>query len=205
VPLSPQVGRSLGDSIPAGSRKPLAGVGKNQPQQIVEPKITGAQSDVERKLPLSAGQRIQSNLCVSEADGNFGADTRDAIRQAKLAANQSRTARQTPPLFRSVNSQIDTNEEAQIFLDARQCVTDRSGIDRAYATAFEKFRFPDDIAIKDLQNALAKCDPNVKQTGVFDKATRDAISAATGRTGSTVPKMDRLDDKSYRWVSGICA
>ena len=104
----------------------------------------------------------------------------------------------------TVDNQIDTRDETQIFLNAQHCEVDRSGTDRAYATAFEKYRFADDIAIKDLQKALAKCDANVKPTGIFDKATRDAISATTGRRDSTVPKTDRLNDKSYEWVSGIC-
>jgi len=169
-----------------------------------ESKVTGGQTDVERKLAVFSGQQIQSNLCVSVADGNFGMETREAIRQAKLAANMSRIAKRTPSLFSPVNSQIGTNDEAQIFLDARHCAIDRSGMDRAYATAFEKFGFPDEIAIKDLQKALAKCDPSVRLTGIFDKATRDGISAATSMTSSTVSRTNRLNDKSYEWVSGVC-
>jgi hypothetical protein len=121
-----------------------------------------------------------------------------------MAANMSRAARTAPPLFKPVSNQIGTDDEAQIFLNAQHCESDRSGKDRAYATAFEKFRFADDIAIRDLQKALAKCDANVGQTGIFDRATRDGISAATGRNGSTVPRTDRLNDKAYEWVSGSC-
>ena len=80
-----------------------------------------------------------------------------------------------PALFGAVDGKIGTSREAQIFRDAKHCELDRSGIDRAYATSFEKFRFADEIAIKDLQKALAKCDNNVKETGIFDKATRDGI------------------------------
>jgi peptidoglycan hydrolase-like protein with peptidoglycan-binding domain len=139
-------------------------------------------------------------------DGNFGAETREAIRQAKTAANASRVAKQAPPLFKSVNNQIDTEKESQIFLAVQQCELDRSGTDRAYATAFEKFRFADENAIKELQKTLAKCAPNanVTQTGIFDKATREGISAATGMKGSTVAKTNKLNETSYEWVSGVC-
>jgi hypothetical protein len=193
--LIPSASQALRQSIPSGPRAPLPGVAGQAGGPKPETKIGGAQTEVEHGLLISVGQRIQGNLCVSVADGNFRADTREAIRQAKLAA---------PPLFGSVNDQIGTNREAQIFFDAKHCELDRSGTDRSYATAFEKFRFADEIAIKDLQKALAKCDPNVKQTGIFDKATRNGISAATGRTGSTVAKTDRLNDKSYEWVLGVC-
>jgi TIR domain len=168
------------------------------------PLIGGAQTEVEQRMPISIARQIQGNLCVLVDDGKFGTDTREAIRQAKLAANMRRVGNGASPLFRSINGQIDTNEEAQIFLSAYHCQLDRSGKDRAYATAFEKYRFADENAIKDLQSALAKCDPNVQQTGIFDKATRDAISAATSRRGSTVAKTDRLNDKSYEWVSAFC-
>jgi hypothetical protein len=202
--LIPTASQALRQSIPIGSRAPLPGVAGHDGGPKPENTIGKPQTDVERSLPISIGQRIQGNLCVSNADGNFRADTREAIRQAKVAANMSRADRAAPPLFKSVSNQIVTNDEAQIFLDAQHCEIDRSGTDRAYLTAFEKYRFADEIAIKDLQKALAKCDPNVKQTGIFDKPTRNGISAATGRTGSTVGKTDRLDDKSYEWVLGVC-
>ena len=44
-------------------------------------------------MPISLGRQIQGNLCVSVPNGNFERETREAIRQAKLAANQSRIAR----------------------------------------------------------------------------------------------------------------
>jgi hypothetical protein len=200
--LIPSVSQALRQSIPSSSRAPLQSVAE-QPGGPPPPKVIGSpQTAVENKMPIFDGRQIQGNLCVSAPDGNFGTETREAIRQAKLAANMSRAA--TRPLFKSVNNQISTNEEAQIFLDAKHCELDRSGTNRAYATAFEKFRFADENAIKDLQRALAKCDSNVKQTGIFDKATRDGILAATGMAGSTVGKTDRLNDKSYAWVSGAC-
>jgi hypothetical protein len=206
--LIPSASDAFRQSIPASPRTQLPSVA-GQPGPKPEETVLGAQTDTE-KMPISVGRRIQGNLCISDASGNFGTntregtDTREAIHQAKIGANMSRVAKTAPPLFKPVSSQIGTNDEAQIFLNAQHCESDRSGTDRAYATAFEKFRFADDIAIKDLQRALAKCDPNVKQTGIFDKATRDGISTATGRSGSTVPRTDRLNDKAYEWVSGIC-
>jgi hypothetical protein len=202
--LIPSASQALRQSIPSGARAPLP-VAAGQPGgPTPEATIGLPQTEVEQRLPISVGRRIQGNLCVSAADGNFAADTREAIRQAKLAVNLSRADKAAPPLFKFVNNQIGTNEEAQIFIDAQHCEVDRSGTDRGYATAFEKYRFADEIAIKDLQKALAKCDPNVKQTGIFDKATRNGILTATGRTGSTVAKTDRLNDKSYEWVLGVC-
>lgn len=203
--LPPATARVFRESIPSSPRAPLPGAAGQPGGPKPEPTIEQARGEVEPGMPISLGRQIQGNLCVSVPDGNFGADTREAIRQAKLAANMSRVDKAAPPLFRSVNEQIDTKKEAQIFLDAKHCEVDRSGIDRAYATAFEKFRFADENAIKDLQKALAHCDPNVKQTGMFDKATRNGISAATGRTGSPVAKTDRLNDKSYEWVLGVCS
>ena len=85
------------------------------------------------------------------------------------------------PLFGTINDEIKSTTEAQIFQDARSCSKDSSGTDRGYLTAFEKFRFVDDISIKDLQSTLKKCDPNVAQTGVFDNATREGIAVAAAR------------------------
>ena len=200
------------ESIPSSPRGPLPGAGGQSGGPVAEKTITGAQTDVERKLSISSGQQIQGNLCVSVPNGNFGPDTREAIRQAKLAANESRTASSAPRLFGAVNNQIGTNREAQIFLDAKPCEVDRSGIDRAYATSFEKFRFADEIAIKDLQTTLAnrKCDPNVKPTGIFDQATRNAImnikanADATTKRTFIFPDTNKLDAKSYDWVLAFC-
>jgi hypothetical protein len=206
--LIPSVSNAFRQSIPASPRTQLPSVA-GQPGPKPEETVLGAQTEAE-KMPISVGRRIQGNLCISDASGNFGTntregtDTREAIRQAKIGANMSRVAKAAPPLFKPVSNQIGTNDEAQIFLNAQHCESDRSGTDRAYATAFEKFRFADDVAIKALQQTLAKCDPSVKPTGIFDKATRDGISTATGRNGSTVPKTDRLNDKAYEWVSGTC-
>jgi hypothetical protein len=204
--LPPSTARVFRESIPSSPRAALPGAAGQPGGPKPEPTIGQARGEVEPGMPISQGRQIQGNLCVSVADGNFGNDTREAIRQAKAAANMSRVAKAAPPLFGSVDDQIDTKKEAQIFLNAKHCELDRSGINRAYATAFEKFRFADENAITDLQKALARCAPNanVKQTGIFDKATRDGIAAATGMRGSTVAKTDRLNDKSYEWVSGVC-
>jgi hypothetical protein len=205
------VGTALRESTPRGTRDTLPGAGGQAGGPKPEDKVTGGKTEVERDLPISLGQQIQGNLCVSVANGHFGtetregAETREAIRQAKLGANQSRSARRAAQLFPApVTNQIDSKREAEIFVDAKHCEVDRSGIDRAYATSFEKFRFADDILIKELQRALAKCDKNVTESGLFDTATRAGILAATSKPGSNVAKTDRLNDKSYEWVSGVC-
>ena len=69
-------------------------------------------------------------------------------------------------------------------------------------SAFEKFRFVDDISIKDLQAALKKCDPSITQSGVFDDPTRNGISAATEKAG--LPKTKSLSEESYKMVCAVC-
>jgi hypothetical protein len=192
--------RSIPPEGPRGKLPGVAGQSGGPPPAV---KMAGGSTEVEKQLPKSSGQMLQANLCA-DATGEFDGSTREAIRQAKVAANMSRVAKRTEPLFKPVNSEIRTATELQIFLDARVCSRDSSGADRGYVTAFEKFRFPDDVAIKSFQTALANCDPNVRPTGVFDASTRAGIMAATGKTGSTVPKTDRLNQKSYDWVSGVC-
>jgi hypothetical protein len=198
------VAGALISSIPSGGpRGDLPGVA-GQPGGPPRPTTMGQPStEVERQLPKAMGQMLQANLCA-EASGSFDTATREAIRQAKVGANMSRVARRTEPLFKPVNDELRNASEVQIFLDARNCRNDSSGVDRGYVTAFEKFRFPDEIAIKSFQTALAGCDQNVKPTGIFDGPTRTGISTATGKTGSPVPKTDRLTPKAYEWVSGVC-
>ena len=198
------VAGALISSIPSGGpRGDLPGVA-GQPGGPARPTTMGQPStEVERQLPKAMGQMLQANLCAG-ASGSFDAATREAIRQAKVGANMSRVAKRAEPLFKPVNDELRNASELQIFLDARNCRNDSSGVDRGYVTAFEKFRFPDDVAIKSFQTSLAGCDPNVKPTGIFDGPTRTAISAATGRTGSPVSKTDRLTPKAYEWVNGVC-
>jgi hypothetical protein len=210
--IRPHVAVGLVKSIPPeGPRGPLPGVAGQPGGPAPEQKMIGGNTDVERQLGKPAGMTIQSNLCVT-ATGEFDGNTREAIRQAKVAANMSRVQKNSPQIFRVVTNEIKTFDEVQMFLDARHCSKDSSGLDRGYATAFEKFFFADEIAIKDLQVTLAnlKCDPNVKPTGIFDAATRSAITNvkakadATTKKGFTSLDTNRLDQKSYEWVNGFC-
>lgn len=198
------VAGALISSIPSGGpRGDLPGVA-GQPGGPPRLQTMGLPvTEVEKQLPKAMGQMLQANLCAN-ASGEFDGGTREAIRQAKVGANMSRVAKKTEPLFKPVNGEIRNASELQIFLDARNCRNDSSGADRGYVTAFEKFRFPDDVAIKSFQAALAGCDPSVKPTGIFDSSTRAGILAVTGKTGSTVPKTDRLNQRAYEWVSGVC-
>jgi len=164
--------------------------------------MLGGSTKAEQQLSKAFGLTIQSNLCV-KSNGEFDPSTREAIRQAKIAANATRVPKKMAPLFAApVSGEIKTAGEAQIFLDARSCSKDFSGTDRGYLTAFEKFRFVDETSIKDLQTALKKCDQKVVPTGVFDDATRNGISAGLKKAG--LPEAKTLNDKSYEQVSAVC-
>jgi hypothetical protein len=189
------VAGALISAIPSGPRDQLQ---QGRPQRDV---MVGGSTDVEKQLPKAFGLTLQANLCATP-NGQFDDATRQAIRQAKIGANASRVQRNSPPLFRTINDEIKSTTEAQIFQDARSCSKDSSGTDRGYLTAFEKFRFVDDISIKDLQATLKKCDPNVAQTGVFDNATREGIAVATAR--AQLPKSRSLNDQSYKMVGAVC-
>jgi hypothetical protein len=189
------VAGALLGSIPSGPRDPLP------PAPKVE-KMLGGNTEVERQLSKAVGLTLQSNLCATP-NGEFDTSTREAIRQAKVAANATRVAKQIPPVFRTpISGEIRSNGEAQIFLDARGCSKDSSGTERGYMTSFEKFRFVDEISIKDLQAALKKCDPSLTPSGVFDGPTRNGIAAAMDKAG--LPKSKTLNDKSYEQVSAVC-
>ena len=194
------VAGSLLRSIPSGPRDPLPQGGGTERIE----RMAGGSTEIERQLPKAIGLTLQANLCATPS-GQFDTTTRDAILQAKIAANASRVQKKIAPVFSApLSGEIKTRTEAEIFQDARGCSKDSTGTDRGYLTAFEKFRFVDEIAIKDLQKALKICDSNVVPTGVFDNATRNAISAVTGRPDSGLPKSNKLNNKSYEFISGVC-
>ena len=205
--LPPSTARAFRELIPSSARAPLAGAG-GQPgrHQVRAYDWAPTNGGRTKECLFPVGRQIQGNLCVSVPDGNFGAETREAIRQAKTGCEREQGRQSKHPRSLSLLTIKSTpKKESQIFLDVQHCELDRSGTDRAYATAFEKFRFADENAIKELQKTLATmCPERITQTGIFDKATRDGISAATGMKGSTVAKTDKLNDKSYEWVSGVC-
>jgi hypothetical protein len=196
------VAGALIGAIPKGPRESLPDVAGQPGGPPPPPVMKRGSTNAEQQLAKAFGLTIQSNLCVPSS-GEFDPSTREAIRQAKIAANATRQAKKIAPLFQTpVSGEIKTAGEAQIFQDARSCSKDFSGADRGYLTAFEKFRFVDDNSIKDLQAALKLCDPNVKPTGLFDEATRNGIAAATVKAG--LPKSKTLNDKAYESVSAVC-
>ena len=195
-------------AIPEGPRKPLSDTDDRNRQQPLQPVMANPATDVERNMPRSIGQSIQANLCVSPST-SFDADTREAIRQAKVGANQSGPSVRP---FSNTRNEIASRGETQIFLGSRPCSIDMSGTDRGYQTAFEKFTFADEGGVKSLQVALARCDPalNDKISGKFDLLTRAAIRAAKSkvsqglRAGLTDPDTETLNDKSYNAILRTC-
>src|SRR5262249_13073489 len=107
--------------------------------------------------------------------------------------------------------EIMLRSEFQIFLDARDCSKDFSGVTRAYLTAFEKFRFADRAAINDLRHLLNACGNSLKESESFDQPMRDAIATIKAKApvserasfGDT--NSGRLNDKSYEHISRTCS
>lgn len=156
------------------------------------PNITGdGLNPVEEQIGKPFGEAIQANLCVP-IDGDFGDSTRQAIRTAKRAANQSARAASQSPVFSDETGSL-TQTDVQIFLDARACRFDRTGADRAYANAYEKYRFSNEASLKEFQDQLQRCatragaqstppvDVAVAASGTFDNATRQAIKLVKSR------------------------
>jgi hypothetical protein len=202
------VAGALLNSVPKTPSDALPGAGKNPPPPQIETKMTGGVTEAEQNMPKSIGASIQSNLCVTPSI-SFDDATRDAIQQAKLGGNQSGPGERP---FNNTKSQITGPVEAQIFRASRPCSIDMSGVVRGYRTAFEKFTFAGEAGVVSLQQALALCDPNLKDkfSGKFDPLTRAAIKVAktkinpTRKAGLTDPDTDTLNDKSYNAISLTC-
>ncbi len=183
-----QVQSSFRNQNPGNARRPVV-VTKLINQT---PTITGETLNaVERKIGKPFGETIQANLCVP-IDGDFGDSTRQAISTAKRAANQSARAASQAPVFPNEESSL-TETDVQVFLDARGCRFDRTGVDCSYANAFEKYRFSNEPAVKEFQRQLERCAAQVQPSqaqpadlklvinGKFDNATRQAISLVKTR------------------------
>jgi hypothetical protein len=212
VPSRLQTARSIVQSIPpGGSRSPLPGVAgqpggppKVEPSPNVE-LTTGAQNDLERRIPKDTLEGIQANLCV-EPTRRFDKQTREAIRQAKIAAGQS----QQGSLFTNRENQIKSRNEVQVLLGAKNCSKDPSGVERAYLTAFEKFRFPGPNALSILRRQLKGCGYNLSDSESFDEPTRTAIATVKTRASNTEkatfgdPNSGTLNDKSYDYIKRVC-
>ena len=141
--------------------------------------MAGGSTNIEQHMRQSDGQSIQSNLCVRPS-ASFDDTTRDAIRQAKVGANQSGPGERP---FKIVSNRIENLAEAQFFLRSRVCNLDTSGTDRGYRTPFEKYTFAGEAGVVSLQQLLVRCDPNLKDkfSGKFDPPTRAAITVAKTR------------------------
>jgi hypothetical protein len=148
---------------------------------------------------------IQNNVCVPQT-GRLDSATREAIRQAKMAARESAQASATMP-FDNIDGEIKSHVEAQIFVDARSCSTDSTGVERGYRSAFEKFRFSGPVAINGLRRLLSACGQRLENADTFDAPIRAAIAAVVAKAPTTnVADADPsvLNDKSYAFIRREC-
>jgi hypothetical protein len=191
------VSQAIREGIPSSPREKLS-VPDNKPSG---PMVSGAKPGPESNIPPSVFDMIQANLCVAPTT-RFDTDTREAIRQAKIAARQGPN-----PLFNNIANEIKSDLETQAFADAGNC-KDSHG----YLTAFEKFRFGDRAAMDDLRRRLRLCDRNfnLPDSDSFDPATRSAImtvkakapAAAQAKFGDAT--SGKLNDASYAYIVNNC-
>ena len=152
---------------------------------------------------------IQANLCVKQT-GRLDGTTREAIRQAKLAVRGTQQA-SAGPRFDNIDGKM-SDVEAQIFLDARNCSKDSTGVERAYLTAFEKFGFRDRAAITGLRDLLNACERSLtrQNSEAFDEAMRGAIKAikdkapAADKAKFAAPDSNTVDDQTYAYFRKAC-
>jgi hypothetical protein len=206
------VAGALLGSIPKTPRDPLSGVGNNPRTEPLEPRMAGGITESEQAMSKTTGQKIQASLCI-QPTASFDKETRTAIVQAKLGANQSNAA--SIP-FNNIENQIVSAGETQKFLDSKSCFSDAVK-SRKYRTIFEKFAFSDQAGIQSLQTVLAACDPTLVRgvdgqfSGKFDDATRKAITVAKKEKMNAKRKAeltdadtDTLNDKSYNNITLTC-
>lgn len=175
-----------------------------------EPKMTNGRTDIERSMPKSTGQRIQSNLCVASS-GEFDGNTRLAITQAKIGARQAELHIGGAPPFKDTSGQLTTRDEVQLFFGLQPCKSELVVSSLGYATAFEIFRFHNDAHIRILQERLAKCKGvgAIPVTGRIDKATRDAILKVMREADDASKKRFAfseigLDSNAYGFIAFNC-
>lgn len=202
------VAGALLNAIPKSSTDPLGGVGKNQPLPR-QANMSGGKNSFEQNMLVSIGGEIQSNLCVSQST-SFDDKTRAAIKQAKLGSAQSGPGER---LFDNTDNQINSQLEATAIRLAGDCTLDKTGTDRGYSNAFEKFAFPTGAGIVSLQKLLAPCafpDLKDKFSGKIDPLTRSAIQAAKKKA---IPALsatpieaipNTLDSNSYKEILAKC-
>jgi hypothetical protein len=170
--------------------------------------MSGGKNSVEQNMVVSIGQEIQSNLCVSKST-SFDDTTRAAIKQAKLGSAVSGPGER---VFDNTDNQIKSQLEATAIRLAGDCTLDKTGTDRKYDNAFEKFAFPSASGMVSLQKLLARCvapDQN-KFSGIFDELTRKAIQAAKKKGNSALSATpveaipNTLDINSYKDIQAKC-
>jgi hypothetical protein len=177
--------RVFRESVPNNPRDPLRGAGKNnQPLPTFELNMTG--TDFEKTIPQSIGKAIQTNLCIMSLTSSFDS-ARDAIQQAKIGADQTRTRP-----FANTKNEIVNAAEVQLLLNATSppCVFNASEV--GPQTAYEKFRFSDEAAVTSLQQILKVCDASLNISGKFDAPTRNAVEVAKGKISQ--PRRAGLTD-----------
>jgi hypothetical protein len=187
---------------PRGSRAPLPTLPKSE-------FATGGRTKTEQKILTGTLKDIQGSLCVTQT-GRFDDNaTRIAIRQAKLG---NKLSGPNASIFNDTDNQINNSRDLSFFNRQKSCRLDKSGEDRGYRTAFEKFAFPSDDHIRSLQISLAssRCDPTLKESGKFDKETRAAIGVAKSKLKKdtkdalTDLNTETLNDKSYIAILSFC-
>jgi hypothetical protein len=153
---------------------------------------------IEQAISKPVLATIQANLCVPQT-AKLDNETREAIRQAKIGANQSAAAASSRP-FNNTENGIKSPYELQIFYSARDCSKDSSGSERGYATAFEKFRFSSQAAIRDFRRILVRCGTTLADSDAFDQPMRTAI--ATIKAKASREDKERLGDGSSGKLNG---
>jgi hypothetical protein len=175
---SPGVGPGSTSSPAAGPGTTSKGLSSGGGVSSAQPQfITGGRNEEERKLPLTQGERIQSNLCLKPT-GVFGRETRDAI-QAWRADNSSTPlpaplgATEPPPLNAT---------EIKDLLGLTDCKP-------GFRSPFEQAEYGTEGRVmnlqRDLSAALKKAGgtTSVPQSGKLNDRTRKAIREFQGLKG----------------------
>ena len=125
--------------------------------------IKNAKTDIEKKLSLADGKKIQLALCV-DADGIFGEKTRDAIKYYQRTKSLSITG--------NIGNQTTVTD----LVKAQPC----NSLANKYKNAFERFKFTSLESIKDFQKQLNESLPTedripITTKFIFDPVFRKAI------------------------------
>jgi len=123
------------------------------PDKSDKSEIKNAKTDIEKKLSLADGKKIQLALCV-DADGDFGPQTRTAIKYYQSASKLT------------MSGQLEKQASADLLIKAKPCNSSANH----YLNAFERFKYETSTLIEGLQQQI-----KVTITGKFDDATRKSI------------------------------